>query len=85
MVKFEILLNNIEKINAFNHMAMNMPFDIDLLSGRYIIDGKSIMGIFSMNLSKPLQVICHCSKNEVEYFTSKLQPFIVSEISYYEK
>lgn len=49
-----LMLDNMEKVKAFCSLAMSKPFDIDLLSGKYVVNGKSIMGIFSLDLTKPI-------------------------------
>lgn len=53
----KVSLNAIEKVKRFNAIAMQQEYDISLVSGRYVIDGKSIMGIFSLNLSEPVELI----------------------------
>ena len=50
--------------------------DFDLVSGRYVIDAKSIMGIFSLDLSKPIELNIH-SEGNVDEILSVLQPYIV--------
>ena len=54
MTKYTVLLNSIEKIKNFVNTITRYPYDFDLVSGRYTIDAKSIMGIFSLALNKPV-------------------------------
>jgi len=54
-----ISLNSIDKVKAFVNEISKYDFDFDLISGRYVIDAKSIMGIFSLDLSKPIQLNIH--------------------------
>ena len=54
MKTVKISLNSIDKVKAFVNDATNFNTDFDLVSGRYVIDAKSIMGIFSLDLSKVL-------------------------------
>ncbi len=54
-----ISLNSIEKVKQFVHLISRYDGDFDLTSGRYVIDAKSIMGIFSLDLSKPLKLDIH--------------------------
>ena len=54
MQKVVISLNSIDKVKSFVNTISQYDFDFDLISGRYVIDAKSIMGIFSLDLSKPL-------------------------------
>lgn len=51
-----VLLNSIEKVKEFVKVANTFESDISLKIGRYTIDGKSIMGVFSLNLSEPLEL-----------------------------
>ena len=76
MTKYTVLLNSIEKIKNFVNTITRYPYDFDLVSGRYTIDAKSIMGIFSLDLSKPIDLNIH-SENDVDAILAKLEPFIV--------
>ena len=53
MKTVQISLNSIDKVKSFVNAITQFEFDFDLISGRYVIDAKSIMGIFSLDLSKP--------------------------------
>ena len=53
MKTVKISLNSIDKVKAFVNEISKFDCDFDLVSGRYVIDAKSIMGIFSLDLSKP--------------------------------
>ncbi len=52
-----ILLDSVEKVKKFVDIAATFPCDLDLKSGRYTVDAKSIMGIFSLDLKKPLTLV----------------------------
>ena len=54
MKTLQISLNSIDKVKGFVNDITKFDCDFDLVSGRYVIDAKSIMGIFSLDLSKPL-------------------------------
>lgn len=56
MVETVVLLNSLDAVKEFNSAVLSNQGDVTLFSGRYIIDGKSIMGILSMDLSKPIKV-----------------------------
>lgn len=56
MKTVQICLNSIDKVKAFVNEITKFDTDFDLVSGRYVIDAKSIMGIFSLDLSNPLQL-----------------------------
>ena len=76
-MEFEVLLNSVSKVKDFNKVASNLDCDINVISGRYFIDGKSIMGIFSLNLSTPVKV-CIINTNYTESDINKIfKEFIV--------
>ena len=56
MREFRVVLNEIDKVKAFVNTVNKYPFDVEIRSGRYIIDAKSVMGVFSIDLSKPVKV-----------------------------
>ena len=55
----KISLNSIDKVKSFVNEITKYDYDFDLVSGRYVIDAKSIMGIFSLDLSKPIDLNIH--------------------------
>ncbi len=59
MYETTIRLNAIDDVKQFVNTVMLFDYDIDLISGRYAIDAKSIMGIFSLDLSKPIKLQAH--------------------------
>ena len=58
-----INLGSIDKVKAFVNDITKFDNDFDLVSGRYVIDAKSIMGIFSLDLSKPIDLNIHNENN----------------------
>lgn len=66
MVTLDIMLNSIADVKDFVNIVSKSIHDIDLVSGRYIVDAKSIMGIFSLDLSKPITVNIHADENAIE-------------------
>ena len=63
MKTVQISLNSIDKVKAFVNEITKYDNDFDLVSGRYVIDAKSIMGIFSLDLSKPIDLNIHADSN----------------------
>ena len=59
MKTVQISLNSIDKVKSFVNDITKFVYDFDLVSGRYVIDAKSIMGIFSLDLSKPIDLNIH--------------------------
>ena len=56
MSSMKILIDSIVKVKEFNNHAVKFPCEIDIISGRYIIDGRSLMGLFSLDLGKPVEM-----------------------------
>ena len=59
MKEFAVKISTIDDVKKFVSTVMTFSYDIDLISGRYAIDAKSIMGIFSIDLSKELKLVAH--------------------------
>lgn len=76
MKAVRISLNSIDKVKAFVNEVTKFDSDFDLVSGRYVIDAKSIMGIFSLDLSKPIELNIH-NDNDVDTILEALKPYIV--------
>ena len=76
MKTVEISLNSIEKVKSFVNEIAKFDTDFDLVSGRYVIDAKSIMGIFSLDLSKPIDLAIHAEAN-IDEIMEVLKPYLV--------
>ncbi|MBE5931334.1 MAG: HPr family phosphocarrier protein [Lachnospiraceae bacterium] len=76
MKTVKISLNSIDKVKAFVNEITKFDSDFDLVSGRYVIDAKSIMGIFSLDLSKPIDLNVHAQDN-LDAVLAVLAPYIV--------
>ena len=76
MKTVRISLNSIDKVKSFVNDLTKFDTDFDLVSGRYVIDAKSIMGIFSLDLSKPIDLNIH-SESSVYEIVNILKPYIV--------
>ena len=75
MKSFNIMIDSINDVKDFVNIVSKYNFDVDLISGRYVVDAKSIMGIFSLNLSKPIKIEVH--NDDCDDFINELKPFIV--------
>ena len=84
MKTVQISLNSIDKVKSFVNTITKYDNDFDLVSGRYVIDAKSIMGIFSLDLSKPIDLNIHADGNvdESETFTLSFFDDKHKELSY---
>lgn len=79
MLEKTIILKDFEAVKKFVDIANEKPYDIELLSGKYIVNAKSIMGVFSLDLTKPLVMVAHTDSHvellraiaQFEYLTSK--------------
>ena len=76
MQTIKVSLNSIEKVKVFVNSVSKYDSDFDLISGRYVIDAKSIMGIFSLDLSKPIELSIHDDSVADEVIDS-LKDFII--------
>ena len=69
----KISLNSIDKVKAFVNEISKFDCDFDLVSGRYVIDAKSIMGIFSLDLSKPIDLNIHADGAALDNVMQNIQ------------
>lgn len=76
MKTVQISLNSIDKVKSFVNAITQFEFDFDLVSGRYVIDAKSIMGIFSLDLSKSIELVIH-AEDHLDEIMDILKPYIV--------
>lgn len=76
MKTVQISLNSIDKVKSFVNDITKFNNDFDLVSGRYVIDAKSIMGIFSLDLSKPINLTIHAEEN-IDEIMSIISAYIV--------
>ena len=72
----QIYLNSIDKVKAFVDSVNTFNTEFDLISGRFVIDAKSIMGIFSLDLSKPINLNIY-NDDDTEII-ERLKPFLVA-------
>ena len=77
MKTVQISLNSIDKVKSFVNDITKFDYDFDLVSGRYVIDAKSIMGIFSLDLSKPIDLNIHAEDTNVDAVLEVLKPYMI--------
>ena len=78
MKTVRISLNSIDKVKSFvNDLVRFTDVDFDPVSGRYVIDAKSIMGIFSLDLSKPIDLNIHADEDKLDEIVNTLKPYII--------
>ena len=78
MKTVQISLNSIDKVKSFVNDLTKYDYDFDLVSGRYVIDAKSIMGIFSLDLSKPIDLNIHADDN-MDAIIETLKPYLIEK------
>ena len=74
MKTVDISLNSIDKVKSFVNDISKFDSDFDLVSGRYVIDAKSIMGIFSLDLSKPITLNIHADNANLDTIMEDAPP-----------
>ena len=77
MKTLKISLNSIDKVKAFVNEISKFDCDYDLVSGRYVIDAKSIMGIFSLDLSKPINLNIHAEGAALDAILAVVQAYVI--------
>lgn len=63
MLEKTIILKSFEDVKKFVDIANEKTYDIELLSGKYIVNAKSIMGVFSLDLTKPIVMVAHTEQH----------------------
>ena len=76
MKSYEIFLKTIIDVKNFVNAINDFDFDVDLVSGRYVVDAKSIMGIFSLDLSKPITL--RVFSDDLEQFEAAIKDFLLA-------
>ena len=70
-----IRLSLVENVNKFVNIVARYPFEMDLRAGRHVVDAKSILGIFSLDLSKPITLEVYA--DHCDDLMEELKPFII--------
>lgn len=76
MKSVTVLLNTTESVKKFVNIMSKFDYDMDLRSGRYIVDAKSILGIFSLDLNRP--VVLEIFAEECDDLLDDIKPFIIN-------
>ncbi len=71
-----IRLSLVENVNTFVNIVGRYPFDMDLRAGRHVVDAKSILGIFSLDLSRPIDLEIY--SEDCEDLLKEIRPFLVA-------
>lgn len=73
MLEKELMLTNFDDVKKFVEITSSKDYPIELLSGKYVINAKSIMGIFSLDLTKPVTMVAHC--DNIAELSRQIAPF----------
>lgn len=76
MKECKVKLSSIADVKEFTSLANSRTFELDLVSGKYTVDAKSIMGIFSLDLTKTLTLVLHGNDEECKDFLDDAEKFI---------
>lgn len=75
---FNINLNNFENIRTFHEIVCKFDSDVDTYSGRYIVDAKSILGLYTLDLSQNIDIKIHTEDEEVvREFKNAIKKYMV--------
>ena len=72
-----IKLSLVENVNKFVNIVARYPFEMDLRAGRHVVDAKSILGIFSLDLSKPIELEIY--SDDCGDLMKEIAPFLAKE------
>ena len=75
MQEIQIKLTDMQSIREFVKEVVLLPYDVDLVQGRYIVDAKSIMGIFALDITSPIKVVANT--NDATSFFDAIAQFVV--------
>lgn len=78
-MEFQVLLTSVADVKDFVDLSSGCPAEIDVLSGRYVVNGKSIMCLFSIDLSQPVTVVVHGDGEREQAFRAGAERFMVQK------
>lgn len=76
MREFHIVLQSLRQVQDFVMLAMRQPFDVHVGNDRQHINGKDLMGMFSLDYTMPVRVQVRCSQEEFSSFRNSATQFI---------
>ena len=77
MKSVTIRLSLVENVNKFANIVSRYPFEMDLRAGRHVVDAKSILGIFSLDLSRPITLDIY--EDDCDSLLEEIRPFMGQE------
>ena len=76
MLEFDIILRSLKQVQKFVSLAMVQPFEVLVGNDRQSINGKDLMGMFSLDYSRPVRVRVSCTQEQFVYFRSSAEEFL---------
>ncbi len=76
MITRSIKFTSVNQIKEFVNLTMAQPFDIDLMVGRYVVDAKSILAVFGLDLDSEVTIGIHASEDESTEFLGKVSKYL---------
>ena len=76
MIKRSIKFSSVNEIKDFVNLTMVQPFDIDLMAGRYVVDAKSILAVFGLDLDSEVTIGIHADEDEAADFLAKVNKYL---------
>ena len=77
MSSFYVTLPTLEDVKSFSRLANQHDCEIDVCTGRYVVNAKSIMGLFSLDLAKPIKMEVY--SDDCPAFLEEVKPFLAEK------
>lgn len=74
-VRVKVLIDTIDKVKEFVKAVSQFEGDMDLINGRYVVDAKSILGLFSLDLAMPVEMKIEAPASEIDEILEAIKPF----------
>lgn len=76
MPTFEVWLRSVDAVKEFVSAATRLPCEVDACCGRYVVNAKSIMGLFSMDLARPVEIVVHGTALQAESLMAECAAYL---------
>lgn len=76
MVRVNIRINSIKEVAVLVGKISTIPYEADLKSGRYLVDGRSVMGAYSLDWEKPVTLEIHAEREQVKDFLESIDKYV---------
>lgn len=73
--QYQVLLNSIDKVKLFNRKVSSLDYNIDIIVGSMVFDGKSLMALFGLDLTRPIGIFVH-DENKLASFRDIIKEFL---------